>query len=100
MASWVTFEDLREAQNELLRMNGMRGQRLKLGQPSHPGMNRPLWTPAVDVSEREDAYLVAAELPGVAIDDLDITFESGLLTLEGTRRAPPKSAEERIHRAE
>ena len=100
MARWVMFEDLREAQAELLRMNGMRGQRLKLGQQFHPGMSRPPWTPAVDISEREDAYMVAAEVPGVAIDDLEITFEGGLLTLEGTRRAAPEFAEEQIHRAE
>jgi HSP20 family protein len=99
MARWVMFEDIREAQDELLRMNGMRGQRLKLGQQFHPGMSQPPWTPAVDISERKDAYIVAAEVPGVAIDDLEITFEGGLLTLEGTRRAVPKFAE-RIHRAE
>jgi HSP20 family protein len=100
MARWVLFEEVREAQAEQLRLNGMRGRWLKLGQQSHPGMSRPPWNPAVDISERKDAYVVAAELPGVGIDDLDITFEDGLLTLEGTRRAAPTLAEERIHQVE
>ena len=100
MARWVLFEEVREAQAELLRLSGMRGPWLKLGQQSHPGMSRPPWNPAVDVSERKDAYVVAAELPGVGIDDLEITFEDGRLTLQGTRHAAPTVAEERIHRAE
>src|SRR6266511_3360442 len=30
------------------------------------------WAPALDISERKDAYLVTVELPGVEADDLDI----------------------------
>jgi len=100
MASWELFEDLRDAQDELLRMNRMRAQRLNpLGQ-QYPGMSTPAWAPAVDISERKDAYLVTAELPGVGIDDLEITFEDGLLTIQGQRHVAPDSSEERVHRAE
>ena len=101
MASWELFEDLRDAQDELLRLNRMRAQRLSpLGQQYHAGMSTPAWAPAVDISERKDAYLVAAELPGVGIDDLEITFEDGLLTIQGQRHVAPDSSEERVHRAE
>jgi len=51
MPRWVLFEEVREAQAELLRANGMRGRWLKLGRPVHPGMSRPPWTPAVDIVE-------------------------------------------------
>src|SRR4029450_2752244 len=43
------------------------------------------WAPALDISERKDAYLVMVELPGVEADDLDITLEDGLLTIQGER---------------
>ena len=100
IASWELFEDLRDAQDEMLRLNRMRVQRLNpLGQ-QYPGMSQPAWAPAVDISERKDAYLVTAELPGVGIDDLEITFEGQLLTIQGQRRGAPDSAEERIHRSE
>jgi HSP20 family protein len=100
MASWELFEDIRDAQDELLRMNTMPAQRLNLLGRIHPGMSTPPWTPAVDISERKNAYMVAAELPGVGIDDLEITFEGGLLTIQGQRQVAPDSSEERIHRAE
>ncbi len=100
MASWELFEDIRNAQDELLRMNTMPAQRLNLLGRTHPGMSTPPWTPAVDISERKDAYMVAAELPGVGIDDLEITFEGRLLTIQGQRRVASDSSEQRIHRAE
>ena len=39
--------------------------------------------PAVDVSENNDAYVVRAALPGWKPENVDITFESGTLTLKG-----------------
>jgi HSP20 family protein len=101
MARWELFEDIRDAQDELLRMNRMPAQRLNLlGHEIHAGMSAPPWTPAVDISERKDAYMVAAELPGVGIDDLEITFEGRLLTIQGQRRVATDSSNERIHRSE
>jgi HSP20 family molecular chaperone IbpA len=39
------------------------------------------------ISDRKDAYLVTAELPGVKPDDVEITFEEGLLTIQGERHS-------------
>jgi HSP20 family protein len=100
MARWELFGDLRDAQSELLRMNRMPAQRLNLLGQIYAGMNTPPWTPAVDITERKDGYLVAAELPGVGIDDLELTFEDRRLTIQGQRRVEPDSSEERVHRAE
>ena len=49
---------------------------------SHAGR---VWVPALDVSERRDAYLVHAELPGVPADQLDISFEQNVLTIRGSK---------------
>jgi HSP20 family protein len=40
------------------------------------------------------------ELPGVKPDDLEITFEDGLLTIQGERHFAHDSAEEKMHRTE
>jgi HSP20 family molecular chaperone IbpA len=39
--------------------------------------------PKVDVFENADEFLVVADLPGVAKDDLQISWAKGELTLEG-----------------
>jgi HSP20 family protein len=44
------------------------------------------WAPSVDVSEREDAYVVRAELPGVSKDDVQVSLENGVLTIEGEKK--------------
>lgn len=39
--------------------------------------------PSIDVKETSDGYELQAELPGWKPDDVDITFENGVLTLKG-----------------
>jgi hypothetical protein len=99
MTSWDLFDDMRTAQDELLRMNRAYGQRLtpvgQFVQQSDTGSGAQAWAPPVDISERKDAYLVAVELPGVAIEDLEITFQDGLLTIQGERHPAYDSAAEK-----
>lgn len=42
--------------------------------------------PAVDVFEGESGYVLTAEVPGVAAEDLDIQVENGALTMRGERK--------------
>jgi len=98
MTAWDLFEDLRAAQDETLR--AAMGHGWRPGQQFTGGTAPAAWAPAIDISERKDAYLVAAELPGVKADDLEITFEDGLLTIQGERRFAHDSAEEKMHRTE
>jgi HSP20 family protein len=98
MTGWDLFEDLRAAQDEMLRATSGRGWRP--GQQFTSGTSPAAWAPTLDISERKDAYLVAVELPGVKPDQVDLTFEDGLLTIQGERRFAHDSAEEKMHRAE
>ena len=91
------FEDLRDAaQDEMLRQS--RGLRFGHGYEGTTSGNA--WVPSLDIAERKDAYLVNVELPGVAIDDLQITCQDGVLTIQGERRGTSDSSEETVHRAE
>jgi HSP20 family protein len=45
------------------------------------------WSPAVDVLETEDGYLVFAELPGVRRDDIQLTVRDRRLELSGRRQS-------------
>lgn len=46
--------------------------------------------PAIDVSENEGAYLVKAELPGVVREDLNVTINDGVLTINAERKEEKK----------
>lgn len=45
------------------------------------------WQPAVDVLETDDAYLIEADLPGVAQQDVEIRVDDHRLVLRGQRRS-------------
>jgi HSP20 family protein len=98
---WDLFEDMRDAQDEMLRLNRLRAQGLaQFGQYYGGGTAKAAWAPALDITERKDAYLVMVELPGVGIDDLEITFQDGLMTIQGERHDVHDSSEEKVHRVE
>ena len=99
---WDPFEDLRSVQDELNQMNptlahalGWYGER-----QGATASSTPAWAPMLDISERKDAYLVTVELPGVKLDDLTITLEDGLLTIQGERQFAEDSSEQQFHRVE
>ena len=58
-------------------------------------------TPAMDVKERDDAYVIKTEMPGVNKDDVSITLENGVLTITGESKSEKEEKEgERVLRQE
>jgi HSP20 family protein len=104
MMRWDPFQDLRTAQDEMAQMDPMSPMLAHaLGLHAQQGSGRTTttaWAPALDISERKDAYLVTVELPGVETDDLQITLEDGLLTIQGERHFAHDSSEQQFHRVE
>lgn len=45
------------------------------------------WAPALDVLQEDGDVVVRAELPGVRLEDVDITLHNGVLTISGERKA-------------
>jgi HSP20 family protein len=58
------------------------------------------WAPAVNISETDKAYLVKADLPDVKKEDVKVTHDNGVLTLEGERRQEKREDNEKFHRVE
>ena len=58
------------------------------------------WIPTVDISETEGEYLIKAELPEVRKEDVKVTVENGVLTLQGERRQEKEEKGKRFHRVE
>ncbi len=51
------------------------------------------WAPAIDVVQEDGDLVVRAELPGVKLEDVDMTVQRGVLTISGKREE--QSEEER-----
>lgn len=58
------------------------------------------WSPSVNVSETDKAYLIRGDIPDVKKEDIKISAENGMLTLEGERKQQKTEQNERFHRVE
>ncbi len=58
------------------------------------------WTPAVDIAEKNDHFLIEADVPGVDPKDIEVSMENGVLTLKGERESEVKEEKEGYTRVE
>jgi HSP20 family protein len=55
------------------------------------------WTPPIDVYETDDRYVIAAELPGLAREQIELALEDSRLTIRGQRIDRTASSGDVIH---
>jgi len=70
---------------------------------SFNGNGRGGWIPAADIVEKDSAYVVALELPGVKPEAVEVSFEQNALTVRGTKAptlAVAENEEVRVYAAE
>jgi HSP20 family protein len=70
---------------------------------SEAGLQRggmAMWSPAIDVFERDGQFVVRADLPGLSRDDVRIEATDDSLIIEGARRSEMEVEEEGLYRCE
>jgi HSP20 family protein len=58
------------------------------------------WSPSADISETDKEYLIRAELPAVKKEDVKVTVDQGMITIEGERKQQKEEKNEKFHRVE
>jgi HSP20 family protein len=58
------------------------------------------WSPSADISESDREFLIRAELPAVKKDDVHITIDQGMITIEGDRKDTREIKDETFLRTE
>lgn len=72
--------------------------RRMFGDLTTPAFVTPLgWAPAIDITEGNEELTVKAELPGVKKDDVHLTFDDGMLTIQGEKREEKKDESKQYH---
>jgi len=99
VSRWDPFQDLLSIQDEMNQLFTRAFGQERPSQGGERGGGRA-WAPALDISERKDAYVVTVEVPGIKPEELDITLEDGLLTIQGERRFSQESSDQQWHRVE
>ena len=58
------------------------------------------WVPAVDIKEEDTQFLVVADIPGVAPENIEVKMENGMLSIKGERKEEHKEEKEGYQRIE
>ena len=58
------------------------------------------WRPAVDIEESENEFTVAAELPGMTKDDIELTIKDNILTLKGEKKTQTEKKDGEVYLSE
>jgi HSP20 family protein len=82
--------DLNRLMNEFSR-GGLRNKR---------SWKQSAWTPAVDIREGDQAFILTAELPGFSKDDVQVELKDNRLTLKGERKRETDVQETQYRRRE
>lgn len=89
LTRWNPFQDLDQLFGPYQRLLARRSSDLP------PGSD---WLPAVDITEDDQEYLIKAELPEVAKEDIKVQLDNGTLSFSGERRHEKK--DDKQHRIE
>jgi|HigsolmetaAR202D_1030399.scaffolds.fasta_scaffold00022_95 Molecular chaperone (small heat shock protein) len=91
---WDPFQEaisLREAMNQLFEGSFVRDL---------PTNRLASFTPAIDLSETSDAFIVEASLPGLKAEDINVSIEDNVLTISGELQQKEEHKERNYHRVE
>lgn len=92
---WDPFADVDNLFNRML-------PRMQAGWPRLSGRNGDEieWSPSADISETDREYFIRTELPAVKKEDVKVTVEDHLLTVQGERKQHKEDRTEKFHRVE
>jgi len=97
LVRWDPFREFEDMSNRLQRM---------YSRPTPPQTNGKEtmivadWVPSVDVSETDGEYQIKAEIPDVKKEDVRVTLEDGVLTIQGERKQEKEEKDKKYHRIE
>lgn len=92
---WDMFNQVREDMNRLLETH--------FGDLRDSDNSRVItsqWTPAVDIREEPNQFVIYADVPGVKVEDIEVTMGNGVLTVKGERKVEKEQEKNGYRRVE
>lgn len=97
LVRWDPFRELEDVSDRLNRVFARPASHSANGKET---MIVADWTPSVDISETATEYQIKVEIPDVKKEDVKVTLEDGVLTIQGTRRQQNEEKGKKFHRIE
>jgi len=89
-AKWEPFRELMAMQDRMTRLFDETLTRVWKAE----GMPRDVWSPPVDIVEREKELVLKMDLPEVRLGEIDIHVEEDTLIIQGERKFVKEAADE------
>jgi HSP20 family protein len=99
-SAWSPFESLRSEIDRLFDDFTPAFWNRPFGRLSLAKSLAAITAPAVDLVEKEKAYEITAELPGIDPRDLEVRLSSGTLTIRGEKQEAKEEKEKEYHVSE
>ncbi len=93
LTHWNPFREMEDLQNRVLCA-------LQPSKARNNGEGSTEWSPAVDICEDEHEYLIHAELPEVAREQVEVVVENDTVSITGSRTFRKEENNLRYHRVE
>lgn len=88
------FSRLQEDINKILKSNAWTGW------PDESSVATAQWVPSVNIREKDDQFVISADIPGVNPDEVEVKMENGALTIQGERKSEQHKEENGYRRVE
>ncbi len=93
LVKWEPFRDLITMQDRMSRLFDETLSRVW----KEEGLQRGLWSPPVDIVDREHEVILKIDLPEMSQSEIDIKVEENTLTIKGERKFIKETPEENFH---
>ncbi len=71
-----------------------------VGWPDESTVATAQWAPSVDIQEKNDQFVISADIPGVKPEEVEVKMENGALTIQGERKSEQRKEENGYRRVE
>jgi HSP20 family protein len=72
----------------------------KFATESESEIENSVWSPATDIVEYDDKFVLHLDLPGISKEDVKIKFANNQLIINGERKSIPEEKKATFHRVE
>ena len=91
MTPWRPFRELEDMER---RLDNMLGRSSLLAGWRHMPSSEVGWSPVIDVFEKDDKFIVKAEIPGMKEEDVDVSVVGDTLTIKSEKKSESEVKEE------
>lgn len=97
MNKWDPSRELDDVSDRLNRIFGLSAAR---NEADRGLVKMADWIPPVDIGETGASYLITAEIPGVKKEDVKVSIQDNMLTIQGERKREKEEKDKKFHRVE